>query len=411
MLRSVIVPPAALLLLSVMTTQAPDTRARGASFGDDLAFLQTHTRTVVLHDAANQAQVVVAPAWQGRVMTSTAGGASGPSFGWVNRALIASGTVQPHMNVFGGEDRFWLGPEGGQYSIFFAKGAKFVLDDWFTPPAIDTMAYDVVTEAADAVTVAASFGLTNYSGTTFDLRVHREVRLLRSADAWTKLGVKPSPGVRLVAFESDNRITNAGRAAWRKDTGLLSIWILGMFNPSPDATIVAPLAAGAETELGPKVTSDYFGAVPPDRLVVGDRAAFFKADGQFRSKIGVSPRRSRGVLGSYDAANRVLTIVQFTQPAGATDYVNSLWKLQDRPYAGDAANCYNDGPPSPGAKPLGPFYELESSSPAAALPPGATAAHVHRTMHLAGAEKDLDAVARSVLGVTIEEIRSAFARR
>jgi hypothetical protein len=27
----------------------------------------------------------------------------------------------PHINVFGGEDRFWLGPEGGQFSIFFAK--------------------------------------------------------------------------------------------------------------------------------------------------------------------------------------------------------------------------------------------------------------------------------------------------
>ena len=213
----------------------------------------------------------------------------------------------------------------------------------------------------------------------------------RPCDAWAKLGVKPAAGVNVVAFESDNRITNAGSAPWRKETGLLSIWILGMFNPSPDTTIVVPIAPGPDSTLGPKVTSDYFGAVPPDRLVVGERAAFFRGDGQFRSKIGISPRRSRGVLGSYDAASHVLTIVQFTQPAGAVDYVNSLWKLQDDPYAGDASNSYNDGPPSPGAKPLGPFYELESSSPAAALAPGASLSHVHRTIHLSGAVKELDA--------------------
>jgi len=67
--------------------------------------------------------------------------------------------------------------------------------------------------------------------------------------------------------------------------------------------------------------------------------------------------------------------------------------------------------PSPGAKPLGPFYELESSSPAAALAPGATAAHVHRTLHLAGPEKDLDPIARALLGVSLEEITKALPKR
>ncbi len=148
----------------------------------------------------------------------------------------------------------------------------------------------------------------------------------------------------------------------------------------------------------------------PDALstVVKDDVLFFSADGQFRSKIGINPRRSKSVLGSYDAANRVLTIVQFTQPRGVTDYVNSLWKIQDNPFGGDAANTYNDGVPSPGAKPLGPFYELESSSPAAALAPGQSLTHVHRTMHLTGSEASLDAVAKSVLGVSLAQIQSAF---
>lgn len=379
-----------------------------ASFGDDVAFLKRHTDVIELRDRAGRARVAVVAAWQGRVMTSTAGGESGPSYGWINRDLIASGKLQPHINVFGGEDRFWLGPEGGQFSIFFAPGAKFELSDWYTPAAIDTMPYRVVSRSRTAARFAANFALTNYSRTRFDVSVDRTVRLLPTRTAWKHLGLAPLPGVDVVAYQSENRLINAGKSPWRKETGLLSVWILGMFNPSPATTVVVPIVPGPESKLGPKVTSDYFGPVPADRLVVREHVIFFRGDGQYRSKIGVSPKRSRAVLGSYDADARVLTLVQFTQPPGVTDYVNSLWKLQDDPYAGDASNSYNDGPPAPGAKPLGPFYELESSSPAAALAPGKSLMHVHRTLHLSGPEPALDAVARAVLGVSLEEIRQAF---
>jgi hypothetical protein len=214
--------------------------------------------------------------------------------------------------------------------------------------------------------------------------------------------------VTLVAFESDNKITNVGKNAWKKDTGLLSIWILGMFNPSPSATIVAPIKPGPESDLGVKVTSDYFGAIPADRLVVKDNVIFLSADGKYRSKIGLNPKRSKAVLGAYDADSKVLTIAQFNQPADVTDYVNSLWKLQDNPYGGDAANSYNDGPATPGAKPMGPFFEIESSSPAAALAPGKNLSHIHRTIHLSGPESALDSVARATLGVSLAEIKAAF---
>ncbi len=379
-----------------------------AEFGDDTAFLKKYTELIVLSDSLGAGKVALAPAWQGRVMTSTAGGDAGLSFGWINRELIASKKILPHINVFGGEDRFWLGPEGGQFSIFFAQGAKFELADWQTPAVIDTEPFQVVSKSSDRAMFAAKFPLTNYSGTRFEVAVSREVRLLDSDTAWQRMGVQPAKGVSLVAFESDNRITNASQTAWKKETGLLSVWILGMFNPSPSATIVVPIHAGPEAELGVKVTSDYFGSIPPERLVVNDDVIYFAADGEYRSKIGINPQRSKAVLGSYDADNHVLTIVQFSQPAGVTDYVNSLWKLQDNPYGGDAANSYNDGPPSPGAKPLGPFYELESSSPAAALAPGKSLSHVHRTIHLVGAEADLDAVARTTLGVSLAEIKSAL---
>jgi hypothetical protein len=381
------------------------------SFAEDVAFLRTHTKILVLADERGEAQVAVAPAWQGRVMTSTAGGGAGSSYGWINRAFIAAGGTDPHINVFGGEDRFWLGPEGGQFSIFFAKGAPFDLEHWFTPRPIDTEPFEVVQATRDAARCRHTFTLMNYAGAAFNVRVDRTVRLLGSEQAWKALGVPADAGVSMVAFESINAITNAGPAPWTADTGLLSIWILGMFNPSPATTIVVPIRPGPDSRLGKAVNADYFGTVPPERLAVTDGAVFFSGDGQYRSKIGVGPQRVRPILGSFDAANRVLTLVQFTLPPAPHGYVNSKWEIQQQPYAGDVANSYNDGPPAPGAKPLGPFYELESSSPAAALAPGASLEHVHRTLHLTGTRQALDKIARAALGVGLDEIENALPQK
>jgi hypothetical protein len=401
---------AALVIIALAAGCAKAPKApEGILFKDDLAFLEAHTKPVVLASADGQAQVAVNPDLQGRVMTSTAAGPGGLSFGWINRKLLASGVNNPHINAFGGEDRFWLGPEGGQFSIFFKKGDPFDLDHWWTPPAINEGAFDIAAQDKGRIHFRKVMRLANYSGTEFDLEVNREVRLLGAAEV-EALGVPVPAGVKMVAYASDNSITNTGAAAWTKDAGLLSIWILGMFNPSPKTTIVIPFKPGPEAELGPAVNDAYFGKVPAARLVVREKEGvlFFSGDGKFRSKIGISPARVKPFAGSYDAASEVLTIVHLTVPEGATDYVNSMWEIQEKPFAGDVVNSYNDGPAAPGAKPLGPFYELESSSPAAALGPGGTLRHVHTTMHFQGPDKALDAIARKVLGVGIEEIEKAL---
>jgi len=388
--------------------KAAETPILEGSFADDLAFLQAHTPVVVIKDRSGQGQVAVLPNMQGRVMTSTASGAEGLSFGWVNRELMASGQFVEHMNAFGGEDRFWLGPEGGQFSIFFAKGVPFDLEHWFTPAAIDTEPWELTNRGAHAVMLQKTMQLTNYSGTVFNVRVHREVRVLNRDDALRTLGLSAAADVNLVAFESNNRLVNTGSQTWTKETGLLSIWILGMFTPSPETTIVIPYQVGPEGEMGPVVKDDYFGKVPEDRLVIKEGVLFFRGDGQYRSKIGLSPRRAKSVAGSYDAAHKVLTIVQYNKPEGVVDYVNSAWALQQEPYRGDVVNTYNDGPASPGAKPMGPFYELETSSPAAALRLGEGILHTHRTFHFAGTEAQLDPIARVVLGTSLAEIKAAL---
>ena len=387
----------------------PASNASGP-FASDLAFLRQYTDVVVLSEPAGTAQVVVAPEYQGRVMTSTTGGTDAPSFGWIGRAAITARARQPHINVFGGEDRFWLGPEGGQYSLYFKKGDPFDLDHWQVPESIDWGKWDVDSQSPTSVRFRKRMSLVNYAGSQLDVDVDRIVRLLTVPDVATHFGAQAGPAVRLVAFESSNTVTNVGAESWSPKSGLASVWILGMFTPSPETTIAIPFQAGPETALGPIVNDAYFGKVPDDRLRVTDSVIFFRGDGQYRSKIGLPPARALAFAGSYDAARRVLTLVQYTRPAGATNYVNSMWEIQREPYKGDVINSYNDGPPAPGKPPLGPFYELETSSPALALSPGQAYTHVHRTVHAMGSEADLDRLARATLKVGIAEIARSFAR-
>jgi hypothetical protein len=100
----------------------------------------------------------------------------------------------------------------------------------------------------------------------------------------------------------------------------------------------------------------------------------------------------------------VLTLVNFDKVAGAKDYVNSMWEQQKDPFNGDVVNSYNDGPLEPGKPGLGGFYEIETSSPAAALKPGQSLTHVHRTLHFVGKRSDLDPLAKASLGVSLDRV-------
>src|SRR6185503_19358409 len=118
---------------------------RKGSFGYDQNFLREYHKDLVLvGNDSSDALVIVAPAYQGRVMTSTAEGKDGLSFGWVNHELIESGKRAEHINAFGGEERLWLGPEGGQFSIYFKKGVEFKFENWFVPAEFDTEAFNLV---------------------------------------------------------------------------------------------------------------------------------------------------------------------------------------------------------------------------------------------------------------------------
>ena len=57
---------------------------------------------------------------------------------------------------------------------------------------------------------------------------------------------------------------------------------------------------------------------------------------------------------------------------------------------------------------MGPFYEIESVSPAAFLQPGATLSHNHTVLHFTGNKKILDDIAAKTLGISLNELENAF---
>lgn len=377
-------------------------------FKDDVKFLEQYGEIHILSEPSGQGKIAVSGPLQARVMTSTSRGDNGRSYGWINRDLFKSGETLPHINAYGGEERFWLGPEGGQFSIFFAPGAQFTLEEWQTPSLIDLDPFDLESSKSNQVVFTKKASLTNYSGTEFNFLIRRKIEVLSTNDLFNSLKIKAISGLNAVAYQSSNSLTNTGTEAWTKESGMLSIWLLGMFNPSPSTTIVVPYQQGDDDELGPIVNDDYFGKVPADRLIIKDNAIFFSGDGKYRSKIGLLPSRAKGVIGAFDVHSKTLTICTYNQPTGVFDYVNSQWKIQEEPFRGDAINSYNDGTPSSGGKPLGPFYELETSSPALALKPGESGNYLQTTYHFEGDIAELDRITLKVLGVSIQEITTAL---
>jgi len=368
------------------------------TFGDVKQLLASKTETVVLSTEDGKGQVIVTPGWAGRAMTSTYEGDGGLSLGWVNEALIEKGGADPHFTNYGAEDRLWLGPEGGQFSLYHTPGKPFDFENWYVPKAFNDEPFDVVSRSGTKIAMAKALAIKNWSGSEFKLKIERTVRIVPASE----IGVPIPANVEYVAYESINRVTNAGDAAWTKEKGLISMWMLGMYQPSLETMVIAPTKA-VEKGGTPAVKDDYFGKVPSDRLKIHEGIVLFKTDGQCRSKIGIAPEWCMPRIGSYDYDRHILTVVEFTLP-GATEYVNSSWAMQEEPFKGDAANSYNDGPVAPGKPALGGFYELESSSPALALAPGQSAEHRHRTLHFHAKKKDAAALAKALLGIDLEKL-------
>ena len=374
------------------------------TFGYDLNFLKQHDSVIILK-SNNNAQVIISAKYQAKVFTSTANGNDGFSFGWVNYKAF-EGPLNAHMNAYGGENRLWLGPEGGRFSLFFKTGDSMVFNHWKTPAAFDTEAWKVTAQTNNSVTMQRDVQLTNYHNTLLQLSVTRAIDIL-SDDAINKnTGLSLDASVKVVAYQTTNTLTNTGNNEWTEATGMPCIWILDMMKNTPSTVIVVPYKNAAGIKFEDVATTNYFGEIPADRLKHDDDKLFFKADGKSRGKLGIKPKYAKPVIGSYDAENKVLTIAMF-EPDASAKYLNQEWNTTKPSFSGDAVNAYNDGPLADGSQ-MGPFYEIESVSPAAFLKPGQSVIHKQAVYHFTGDEKALDTISQKILGVTLNEIQTAF---
>lgn len=360
------------------------------TFGYDLNFLKSKDNVIVLR--MDESQIIVSPKYQGKVFTSTAEGKGGRSFGWVNYQAFDK-KPDPHMNAYGGENRLWLGPEGNRFSLFFKPGTAMTFENWFTPPPIDTESWTVNDKSETTIRLSKEMSLGNYAGTSFDIRVLREVEMLDSTRIGEMLRLQLPEGIKFAGYSTTNTITNAGDNPWTRESGAPCLWVLDMFNPSPSTWIIVPFRKAGSGKI---LTADYFGEIPQDRLLTKDSVVLFKADGRSRGKIGLSADRAKQLAGSFDPENNILTVVTFDIDPSAV-YLNQEWSTGKDVFAGDAVNAYNDGPLADGSQ-MGPFYELESVSPAAFLKPGGSLEHRHSVMHFTGDPQALRAMIRTLFG-------------
>ncbi len=376
------------------------------SFQEDLNFLRGHFDTHVLRNEEG-ARVAVIPGLQGRTMTSSASGDDGRSHGYIKYEAFGAQELDPQINLFGGEDRIWISPEGGQYSVFFDPDVEMSFANWRTPPFLDSVSWDVADKDDRAITCEKQATLMNMSRYRFDVKISRKVVLLDRATVAEHVSAEIG-SLSVVGHESHNTLTNSGSEKWNQETGLIGLWSLCMSKPADDASLIIPYRQGDQSELGQIVEAGYFGELDSSRLVVNEKLGliFLRGDGDFRSKLGLSQSRALPWLGSWDPQRNVLTVAQFSMPTNAAHgYTNNLWEQQEHPYAGDVINGYNDGPNDSGGK-LGGFYELETVSPALALGPAESYTHMHRTVRIEGDRVELDAVAKSVFGVSLDVVES-----
>lgn len=338
-------------------------------------------------------RIAISPKFQGRVLTSCID-KDESGFGWLNHEFISSGQIQPHMQAYGGEDRFWIGPEAGPYALFFQSGEAFNQKNWQTPTCIDTEPFDLVGQNESNVSLSKTCQLVNYQGHRFDIEIARQVHILSEEEISVALGGFDLSGIQSVGFQSDNAIINRSDKAWSKKTGLLNIWILGQFHTGPNCWAIIPTLPGA------RINENYFEADLSERLVHKPGYSQLLLDGQQKAKIGLAPSHDRNVIGSYDRDTKTLTVVSYETDKNEA-FLNSEWKIQPEPYNGDVLNVYNDGPDE-NELILGPYFELETSSSSRELPSGDSIHHRHSTYHFNGTFDALNKVSQQTLFTDLE---------
>ena len=424
------------------------------SYHNAIDYLETKTKVLELCNEYG-ARVAVCPDWNGRVMTSSADGLDGDSFGMINVPGIERGDDDDSYRFLGGEDQFTLSPEGGPFSLYFAfdPEASAVRKCQVAPPiGYHEGRFDVdFAPPTPSIRMRRNLRMMNLAGARFDFDIVRTVRLTDDADFCPLYGEAVASALEqqdlsYVSYQTVNTLVNRG-GTLSKNSGLVSIRLRSMFNSTPHHVIVVPFKPGSEEELGPSVCVDFFGMAPHGRLRVLDNIALLRADGRYRCQIGVSRKRSLPCIGAIDLRNGVLSLVSFEMPPDPAgyDYLSNEYcetvshttcdfvrtrefyfseflpspreeppilelAPEDNPYSGEVLRAYSSGPSGPEDRPGGAYYEFNTFSPAYALNTNESFSHVQYTTHINADRETLEFLLRSLFHADLDFVYKRMLR-
>ncbi len=379
------------------------------SIGQELSFFSQYSVDAKI--LRNKDSILVySPTYQGRILTSAYGNEKSPSLGWYNRSALALKNQNLRTSVIGGEDVFAIGPEGGEASIFFEQGVLFTEENKKNPQIISTQAWKLVDANNTRARFEATGNVANALGKKFDIKLEREISLLGRDDVSKILGVEIPQNLKLVAFQSMNKITNVGTFDWSEKTGMLNIGTNSFFNANKTVNAFVPYRAGDASKLGDIVRDNVFdslsgSSMSEGRLEITDDYIRFKCDARHKAGIGINARRSEGIAISYDDKNAILTIVLYIKPSGNRAYFPVSWRNAQAGFDGDAIAVFNNGPASKNIYSADLFYAFSTHSPALNLAKDKSQFHLQRTFHFHGSEYDLDLLAYKLTGISLKQMR------
>ena len=370
-----------------------------STFGEDLEVINSVTSPVILKDG--ERQIVVSSKFQGRIFTSTSQGLGGTSYGWFNKNILLSDSVFVNRSKIGGEGRIWFGPDQGPNTIFFKINEKTGEKLHAAPKDLDTLPFNILAQSSESVTLGSRLQIKNLQGFHFNIEVERKIELLKENYVSNFLSNSFSNKLSYVAYKTDTKMTNIGKENWSKESGLISLWDLGCYHPTPKTTVIIPLKGNPEN------ATVYFTEIDSTRIVIRDNFLFYKADANYLNKIGTLPENTLPYFGSYSPELNSLTIVKFSFNSLDKEYVNAHPVHVKNQYTGDVINVFNDGKWGE-VGPFGPFYELETSSPAKELKVGESLSHFQEVYHFNASKKELNKITEQILGISLLQVENAL---
>lgn len=352
-------------------------RRAGASesFETHASRLRAMTDLRVLDDVDSGARVAVTPGWQGRIVAAAVRASPDDADDCVDWQEVLH-TGFPVTAPGGGEDLPPAGP------------------------------FEVTAQSESSIQMEKSFSADNGA---VRLKMERAVQILGKGPTAQGFEVAVPQAIRTVAFRSTNSLQNTGAAYWPADRIPRAIGLRTLAPSSPGRIWIVPLTAGTDPQVLPRPV----GETSPVRIRVTGEILFYQADQPSAITVHLPAGGTHGMAACYDPGEGVLTILR-THPSAGESTGGAL--LESRLSRGTTVH---GGEITLSCVPGDSFGGGEStaldcigiSSAPAPLGPGERRGQTQTTAHFAGTPEQLDPIAITVLGVSLEEIRNAFEDR